>query len=1001
MNAKKYFLYTKILLLCVGILGANVIQAMKQDSTVYTIQHDRLTLLAQTERDNIVKTMAETIANQTGLQAHEVKYATHHDKVAFSLPAQTSDENPHIFYQTAENLNDYLKSSVFDDRPGLKPASKNSPQIMKFTNQNIENNNNLKTVILSNSNASRGKTTRHDNITKTHIAQKNYEQACNAAQITNSTNNMFRNIRAETEAWNRLTPEQQEGIKRQEALEAEKNRKEYEKKSQTRKERLAEEKKEKQEREKNYTRGQRFKQKGKDLLKKISLNGEESAKRAEEKDRKFLEKKEEKRRQEEQEKSIAEATAKKNAAELKRQEETAKNIAKQAAEKKEADAKKRALYMQQATDMVKTRGINLKQPTIKTTTAGLTQNSKKESDLSSSVTPPKKPIAFNKILNNAIQKVRDERFALMQDAHARNQAEQAQMQAIRNASRLSYHGASHHIQIPAELQPIVSAGKAVLFVGEVGWAAAKWVGGKIFGSSNDTQTTSSHRDYNEDSAEAKYKARIEEQQRQIDLLEAQEKKAIEQAQQEEKKIAAEQRAAGIKRRNDASIQSLTGIQSAKTQQKNITKIPQSPAEQRTAGIKRRNDASIKSLIESQKAAEALRTTTIQRTQTNNNDSVFNPLGMEGFKTTTLDEKSITTSIAQTKRSIEGYKAASKQNDHTNAVYATVTHFNQLTERCVTKGMQQLASNFSHLSSQLMALEKKLNRGSVLVAQGIQTGVRNAQKKTEQLVHQIAMNPGKAAEELALCTGQVTLTIVEMLLEQDAAMLNPGLSHRVTYQRPEALRNKIAADLKSFNDLPRHEKVKTAVSFVTEQFLLGAGGAATQESLYALASAANSGRLLGLAETNTRKSIANVLIEAAEIKQCLASKGVEEATLIINTIKGNPKTIAQAGSAAKAVENVANGKVAKSVQASTPIGNLSNQSKSQLLKSKKSYEKLIQEHKKKLDDYINNPDYYDNKGLLKNTSLDRREKIIKGRIIELEKQIKKQQGQLNNINNFLN
>ena len=102
-----------------------------------------------------------------------------------------------------------------------------------------------------------------------------------------------------------------------------------------------------------------------------------------------------------------------------------------------------------------------------------------------------------------------------------------------------------------------------------------------------------------------------------------------------------------------------------------------------------------------------------------------------------------------------------------------------------------------------------------------------------------------------------------------------------------------------------------------------------------------------------------------------------------------------------MENVANGKVAKSVQASTPIGNLSNQSKSQLLKSKKSYEKLIQEHKKKLDDYINNPDYYDNKGLLKNTSLDRREKIIKGRIIELEKQIKKQQGQLNNINNFLN
>ncbi len=67
----------------------------------------------------------------------------------------------------------------------------------------------------------------------------------------------------------------------------------------------------------------------------------------------------------------------------------------------------------------------------------------------------------------------------------------------------------------------------------------------------------------------------------------------------------------------------------------------------------------------------------------------------------------------------------------------------------------------------------------------------------------------------------------------------------------------------------------------------------------------------------------MLIEAAEIKQCLASKGVEEATLIINTVKHNPKTIAQAGSAAKAVENVANGKFAKGVQAGTKTGRIPN------------------------------------------------------------------------------
>jgi len=77
-------------------------------------------------------------------------------------------------------------------------------------------------------------------------------------------------------------------------------------------------------------------------------------------------------------------------------------------------------------------------------------------------------------------------------------------------------------------------------------------------------------------------------------------------------------------------------------------------------------------------------------------------------------------------------------------------------------------------------------------------------------------------------------------------------------------------------------------------------------------------------------------------------------------------------------------------------NLSNQTREQLLKSKSSYEKLIQEHKAKLQDYINNPDAYDNLGLLKNVSPEVRQKIIDGRIKALEKQIQKQIGELEKI-----
>jgi len=61
---------------------------------------------------------------------------------------------------------------------------------------------------------------------------------------------------------------------------------------------------------------------------------------------------------------------------------------------------------------------------------------------------------------------------------------------------------------------------------------------------------------------------------------------------------------------------------------------------------------------------------------------------------------------------------------------------------------------------------------------------------------------------------------------------------------------------------------------------------------------------------------------------------------------------------------------------------------QLQKSKISLQQLIDEHSQKLIDYQNDPDKFDNKNKLKDIAKDIRDKIIKGRIRKLEKEIEK-------------
>jgi len=80
--------------------------------------------------------------------------------------------------------------------------------------------------------------------------------------------------------------------------------------------------------------------------------------------------------------------------------------------------------------------------------------------------------------------------------------------------------------------------------------------------------------------------------------------------------------------------------------------------------------------------------------------------------------------------------------------------------------------------------------------------------------------------------------------------------------------------------------------------------------------------------------------------------------------------------------------------------IAKQSTDELLKSKKSLQSLIEEHTLKLADYQLDPEKFDNKDKLKDKSKDLRDKIIKGRIAKLEKEIEKFKKLIEKINQKL-
>ncbi|MEM6272747.1 MAG: DUF4157 domain-containing protein [Bacteroidota bacterium] len=96
-----------------------------------------------------------------------------------------------------------------------------------------------------------------------------------------------------------------------------------------------------------------------------------------------------------------------------------------------------------------------------------------------------------------------------------------------------------------------------------------------------------------------------------------------------------------------------------------------------------------------------------------------------------------------------------------------------------------------------------------------------------------------------------------------------------------------------------------------------------------------------------------------------------------------------------------GPVGKPVQApQVPRNPYLTKPQGALEKSKRSFERLLKEHKKKLRDYKQNPDAFDNLGKLKQVPPEVRQRIVRGRILELQRQMEKHKGELKKIEKAL-
>ncbi len=379
--------------------------------------------------------------------------------------------------------------------------------------------------------------------------------------------------------------------------------------------------------------------------------------------------------------------------------------------------------------------------------------------------------------------------------------------------------------------------------------------------------------------------------------------------------------------------------------------------------------------------------------------------MEGVQYTSPKEQpEVFKIISQTEKTFSNLKKDFGDIKHLDLTYTAANNLNSLAKKYQNVGKAGTAKTLAQISNEF----SKIGRNTAYLLKGFKRiggGMGKYSDNMRKFIDKIAMDPIKASGQFIDHLEKSSLAIAELSLR---FLFDPNHFTDILKNGMDTFANKV--EKMSKGELLQEG---TYLFFNLITFCnLGTiapvlAGASTSEAamlfkviknfnLIFKKEAALAKQLLQKHKflENYKKAltpITTTFVNGVEVLAISLGCGKESAKRVIEILKKNSKIIKKnglVGTAKKVAERVGRG------------GNFASQTIPELLKSKVSFEKLIQKHKKKLFDYMKNPYKHDNKGLLRKVSEKIRQKRINGRIVQLKKQIKKQQGELNKINELL-
>ncbi len=361
------------------------------------------------------------------------------------------------------------------------------------------------------------------------------------------------------------------------------------------------------------------------------------------------------------------------------------------------------------------------------------------------------------------------------------------------------------------------------------------------------------------------------------------------------------------------------------------------------------------------------------------------------------DKQLHEELCEIRKSAIDLQTQCHDNENVEAFSGMILHFTALAKVQSSANVAFHLSDFSHY----------LLKAEEILVGGLKIGLTNSIKP---FVHPIDafLKPLCYA---GISLGQALFEVVSVAVDDPFSLSNPTNMVQKATDFPCILVNCIK------------ENPKEAVATIVELLIpIGLSKLTKFAKLKKISMLSKSFEELTLAEkyfqatSNAINTVINpikmALQEAGEVLKVGLEYGKDALRNVINVVKGEPELVLVGDLVAlqvppeyfkdvkKLTEVVSKEiKVAEKIKISKG-SNFLNQSKDQLLKSKVSHELLVKEHVEKLAAYISNPDKCDNLGILKNVSQDIRQKIIQGRTKELKRQIQRQRGDLDKINELL-